>query len=518
MKEKSKNELLKFTGLMGAGGIVAKIFSIPHSIIFAKFLMPSGYGVLQIFKTIVSYFGYVQLGILQAMTRNIPKAYSEGNISEVKKIKDLSFTWSLTTTIIGLIVLWIVYYFNQNLSSIISFKNFILLTILIILSKINSFIKPLLKSEGEFITIGKTTLYSSTFSPIVGIFLVYFFSLSGAIFALILDHLFLFITSIILYNKYRPKIYFKISLFVKQISKGFLIFLYRFTETSFSGLIYVMIGVFYNSTKLGVFAFGLTSLLSVYRYSASIRMFYYRKIMLTENSENKDSAFYVKLFKIPHTFNLFFNTALLGLFALVYFTIINTFLPKYLESVPVIYLSIFGLTIYNARTFCAQFLDATNNLLLLTKYVFAGVFVGVSLTYFFLINDYSVYYIAISTSTAFTIMSTLIISTAFYHVNKSISKTIQVISGIYFIAITNSFIIYLFSENNLIHFNDEISILNIIKVISDLTLKTGILWMLNYFIFSVLFQSINFRREINKIVTQLLKKIKKGSKTNNNND
>ena len=508
MKGKTNNELIKFTGLMGLGGMVAKLFSIPHSIIFAKFLMPSGYGLLQIFKTIVSYFGYIQLGILQAMTRNIPKAYAEGDVSKVKKIKDLSFTWSLATTVVGLIVLWIVYYNIPELYNVLSFDNIILLTILIILSKINSFIKPLLKSEGEFIIIGKTTLYSSTFSPIVGMILVYFYNLNGAIIAIILDNLFLFFTSIYLYNKYIPKFYFQLELFIKQISKGILIFLYRFTETSFSGFVYVLIGVYYNSTKLGVFAFGLTSLLSVYKYSASIRMYYYRKIMLTEGSENKDNSFYKKVFKTPHTFNLFFNTVLLGFFALVYFTIITSFLSKYTESIPVMYLSIFGLTIYNARTFCAQFLDATNNLILLTKYIFLGVLVGLSMTYYFLLNDYSIYFIAISTGVGFTIMSTFIISTAFYQVNKSKIKTIFMLLSIYFIAALNTYVVYLFSKNNLIGFNDEVSVLNIIKIIIDLSFKVLVFVLLNYIVFGILFQKNQFRTEINKVIFLILNKIK----------
>mgnify|MGYP000088385629 CR=1 FL=1 len=508
MKNKGKSDLLKFTGLMGLGGILAKIFSIPHSIIFAKFLMPTGFGILQIFKTVVSYFGYVQLGILQAMTRNIPKAYAAGDITKVKKIKDLSFTWSFITLTLGIIVLWIFYYYNETLHNAISFNNIILLTVLVILSKTNSFLKPLLKSEGEFIVIGKTTLYNSTYSPLVGIFLVYFFGLNGALFALILENLFLFVNTIFLYNKYKPKLFFQFKLFVEQISKGFLIFLYRFTETSFSGIIYILIGIYYSSATLGVFSLGLASLLSVYRYSASIRMYYYREIMLTSNSEQKNNTFYIKLFKLPHIFNLFFNTILLCLFALVYFAIINSFLPKYTESIPVIYISVFGLTVYNARTFCAQFLDATNNLVKLTIYIFIGVSTGVLLTYYFLINNFSITYIALATGAAFTIMSSLIIVKAFFEVTNSIVRVLQTIISIYLISAFNTTFIYFCSLYNLFEIGIEISFLNIIKIISDLTIKVAIIFLLNYFIFSILFYKASFRLEINKIILYLLKKIK----------
>ena len=53
MVRKKKQNLIKFTGQLGFSGIFSKILSLPHSIIYAKFLMPSGFGVLQIFKVII---------------------------------------------------------------------------------------------------------------------------------------------------------------------------------------------------------------------------------------------------------------------------------------------------------------------------------------------------------------------------------------------------------------------------------------------------------------------------------
>ena len=70
MIKNKEQSLFKFTGQLGFAGIFSKLISLPHSIVYAKFLMPSGYGILQLINVIISYFGYIQMGILQAVTRN----------------------------------------------------------------------------------------------------------------------------------------------------------------------------------------------------------------------------------------------------------------------------------------------------------------------------------------------------------------------------------------------------------------------------------------------------------------
>ena len=508
MKNSKKNELFHFTSLMGISGVFSKLLSIPHSIIFAKFLMPSGYGVLQLIKVMISYFAYTQMGILQAMSRNVPRAYANNEIDKAKRIKDLSFTWLFGITIITLIILWIVFLFNDKLQGQLTSMEMILLTITLIFSRINAFIKPLLKAEGKFIIIGKALLYKSILAPIVGMGLVYYMNLPGAIIALAFDQFLQTMASLYFYRDYSPSFYFNRSLFVAQISKGFLIYLNRFSETIISSLTILLIGIYYSSSDVGVFSFGIVSLIAVQKYSVPIRIYIYRDIMKMKGSEDKNNVYYQKLFKLPHLFNLLLNTVLLVLFATVYFTIINLFLPKYIESIPVIYVSVFGLIIYNARVFFGQFLDATDQLVRRTIFIFIGAGIGVLMSFLFLINKMPLFYIAISCGTGFCIISILMIAFVYYQVSKSLYKTVSMLFNIIIIAIINTIFIYLYSEISLLPIQKEMNFANVLLSLLDLFFKIIIILALNYILFSILFQKMNFRNEMNKIGIFLLKKAK----------
>lgn len=507
MKDSKKKELIQFTGLMGISGLISKFISIPRSIVFAKFLMPSGYGILQIIKVIVSYFGYIQLGVLQAMNRNVPKEIAKGNLTKVKEIKDLSFTWLSTISFLALVILWITYIIDLSFIEQLSLLNMVLLTVVIIFSQANSFFKPLLKSEGKFIIIGKILLIKSSITPFVGMFLVYLFNLSGAIIALAIDQIFMFLASLYFFKEYTPNFYFNINLFITQASKGALIFLNRFSENLISSLTILMIAYYYGTIDVGIFSFGILSLINASRYTVPIRMYFYREIMLMHESENKDNEFYKKLFKLPHLFNLILNTILLGLFSIIYFKIINLFLPKYLGSIPVIYISLFSLIIYNARVFFGQFLDATNQLFIRTIFIFIGSGLGIILSYIFLINKFPIYFLSISCGIGFIIISLQMMFFVYKQVSKSYVSTIKMVSKTLFIASINTYIIYFISDINIFKINYfEVDLINIIKSIIELMLNGSFIIIFNYLIFGVIYYREHLFHEMNKLIITFLNK------------
>ena len=88
----------------------------------------------------------------------------------IQKIKNITYTWMLTVSLFGILLLWILYFFTNVFVDTISLDILIILTFTILIQRMNSFIKPLLKAEKEFIIIGKSNLINSLFSPILGLF------------------------------------------------------------------------------------------------------------------------------------------------------------------------------------------------------------------------------------------------------------------------------------------------------------------------------------------------------------
>lgn len=490
MIKNKEQSLFKFTGQLGFAGIFSKLISLPHSIVYAKFLMPSGYGILQLINVIISYFGYIQMGILQAVTRNVPRAYSKNNFKKAKEIKDLAFTWLSSLTLLGLIFLWIFYLTNKEFKSTFETFYIVMLSFIIITHQLNNFMKPILKADGEFDTIGKIAIFNSLTSSIIGIAMVLLFNLKGAIIAIFINNFFLFVVTIFYYQKYLPKIFFRFNLLYEQMSKGLLIYIYRRSEEIIKTLSLIIIGYYYGVETVGIFSFGFISLNSVYKYSSSIRIYFYREIMIQNELENK---YFLKLFSLPHIFNLFFNTILLVVFSIIYLCIIYLFLPKYIDSIPVIYFSLFGLIVFNSRSFCNQYFDATNQLKKLIIYILFGLVLGLCLCIYFSYFKFKIYFIAISCSFCYSIMSILSIYNAFLSVTNSSGTSFLMILKIIFISLMNS--LYIYQLNLLI---EQYHSNNYLYIILMLVLSLPIIFVINYLIFSFFFRNEKFMTIFNK--------------------
>ncbi len=492
---------------MTLSGIINRIMSVPHSIVYAKFLMPSGYGIFQIIKIIINYFSYLQLGVLQGMNRNIPRAYANNAYSKASEIKNLTFTWLFYNTIFGLLVLLLAYFLIDDLNSNLNFVFLLFLVLVIVAGRINAFLKPLLKAEGEFIILAKSSLYRGLITPFIGIFLVYKLSILGAVIALLIDQLFLFLITIYFYRGYKPSFFFKMKLFVDQISVGFLIFLNRFSENIISSFTILLIGFYYDSESVGIFSFGFISLMGVQKYTNPIRIYIYREIMKMKGSENKNNNYYKKLFQTPNILNLFLNVVLLMIFSIVYFILIKLFLNKYLETIPVIYITVFALIFYNARIFYGQFLDATNQLLLRSFLIFIGTLIGLVLTLYFLVMSYDIAYIALSTGLGLILVSLLMIFYASIHVFKNYIYFAKIFISVLLISFLNFIILYFFSFYNFLIITQNIEFINILYVLLDLAIKISVVLILNYILFSILFIKLRFNNSLNNIIMYVYKNL-----------
>ncbi len=505
MNNSKKKELVQFTALIGIGGIISKLLSIPHSIIYAKYLLPSGFGLLQLIKVIVSYVGYAGLGIAQGMNRNVPREYTAKNFNKAKRIKDLTFTWFFFITFVAVLCLWTIYFFSDMLKSKLGTLDLILLSIIIILGRANAFVKPLLKADGYFVAIGKTSLINNMIAPIIGIVLVLLINLTGAIIALAFNQLLTFLLFLYFYRDYKPKVYVSWDLFKEQMSSGSLIFLGMFSISLIINLNLILIGYYYSLSEVGVFSFGLISLVYVRRYSTPIGTYFYREIMMLKDSANMNNDYFKRLLKLPFAYNFFFDAILLSLFSVMFFTIINLFLKEYSNSIPIIYNSIFGLIIYNSSAFLFHYLDATNQLLLRTVMIIIGTVLSLALTTFFLIFKYPLYFLTYSINVGFVFITLVAYLISLRQIFKTFTICLIMVSKVTMIAIFNTLLVFYFSGNNFILYEqDSISIHNILNAFGDVMLKTLTLLLSNYFLFSISFIKEKFMKGFNKNIAKIV--------------
>jgi O-antigen/teichoic acid export membrane protein len=506
MDKSKKRELAKFTYLSGLSGVISKILALPHSIVYAQLLMPSGFGLLQIIKVIVKYSAYSSFGILEGMNRNVPKENANGKFHKSEQIINLAYTCVTIATIISVLILIYIYFWTSLLKYNISIIDLIILIFIIILSRFNSFIKKLLKAEGKFIVLGKTNVLSSAITPVIGIIFVVFFNITGALLALLFNQVFVFVLYIRYYFNFLPKYYFSIKLILEQLSSGLLILISKIASSSIGGGSLFLLGYYNNMIDVGIYSFGLLSLTYVQKYSSPISTYFYRETMITKGSESIDHSFYKSVLRLPHTYNLLFITLLLGVFSISYFLIINLFLEKYVNSIPIIAISMFGIILFNSRTFLNHFMNATGQLPLRAKIVVISSFLSLLSTLFILKMGFPIYYVALSSSLGYSIIGMWTSYKGLLQVNRSRSMTILSLLKVVIVASINVLIVYKYSIFFFINYECYIfEIANLALALSDLLLKSISLIIVNYFIFVILYKNIDFYNSLNQLITKILR-------------
>ena len=110
----AKKETIKAGGLSLLANIIGKSISMPVGIVVASILGPGDYGTLAIINLVLQYLGYLNLGFLTNLSREIPIAYGKNDKKEVEIIYSTVLTNFTITNLIGISILGGAYIFDYG--------------------------------------------------------------------------------------------------------------------------------------------------------------------------------------------------------------------------------------------------------------------------------------------------------------------------------------------------------------------------------------------------------------------
>ncbi len=84
--------------LVGSGTIAGQMLGVATSLLLRMLLSPAQMGLWQAFKLVLSYAGFVNLGVTKAATRELTIARGRGLPLEAQRSRNLAFTFSVATT------------------------------------------------------------------------------------------------------------------------------------------------------------------------------------------------------------------------------------------------------------------------------------------------------------------------------------------------------------------------------------------------------------------------------------
>jgi hypothetical protein len=345
------------------GNLFGKFISIPVGIYVIGRVGPDGYGKFGIITILIQYLGLLNLGILSNMSREIPMAYGRQDLDEVKKIYSTIYTNYSLTTLLSLIVTWLIYFSGLFYPNQISVIYFITISLILLSSNTESFLYSMIKAEGDFLAFGQYELATKVSVPFLNLFFVYFFAELGLLYSIIGTSLIAFI---ILIGKVRTVDLFFCFDYVrtkKLLSTSILMYINKIIDLLFISITSLLAARYLNLSDVGVLTFALSVVAVSKLPFANIYIINFeREIGLHGGRKGLNfinfRPFYGSKFLTAY---LFLLIALGGL-VIFYSVVIKNYLNEYQDSLPVLYLLFFGLAFYNGRYLMTSFINVTKQM------------------------------------------------------------------------------------------------------------------------------------------------------------
>ena len=416
-----KQETVKSSLLSAAGGLLGKILAIPVNLIVASVLGTTGYGVLAIINVIIQYLGYLNLGMLTNITREVPLAYGQGNTEEVRTIYGTISANFAVATCFGLMILWASFFLGFNFGGEILTVHLLIVTAVVVVANTHSFFYNLVKGEGQFITYGQYELVSRVLTPFGTLVLVWYLGLNGMLLSLMWTHIIglAFLLWQLEYPSFRPA--FNWAKTKELMGTGLLMYINKIIDGVFISIAIILAGRFLTTEDVGVlgFALGFASIKKL-PFARVFSVTVNRK-MAIEGGEHglEDKSRFARYFGTPYIIYLFILSLLLGAMVLFYSVAVDLFLPDFKKAVPILQLLFFSLVFYNARFFAYSYINITRQMNARTLILAVGVTINAVAGYIAIKLGYGVMGIACSVALSMLVISVHTIFFVFGQVYKS---------------------------------------------------------------------------------------------------
>ena len=407
-------------------------------------------GLFAIYKLIISYASYSQLGQLQSLSRQIPIAYGVDDLKRVKKIKNILFSSYLITIFITISVVALLLQFDFILQGFFNKWNLIIILIIILVSQATTFLRSYIKAEGKFYILADFEIIVQIVRPIVGIVLIISFGLNGAIFnILILSCVTLFYYS----SKLKDiSLKFDFNLFetIKLVKPGFLLFINKIAGSLFWNIDIMIIGLLMTKSDIGYYSISLGLFISLGVFSRAIGMHMRRKILMKSELNmpiQKKYGFIIS----NNSLYLLYITMIFGSFSLIYISMIDTILTEYQPAKILIVILSFGYTIFVSKSWFSNYMDASNQLVKRLMIVLLGLVINAVLDYALISNGYGLMGVAFACVLGFITIAYLISFISLAQIKNNRWAALFYLIRHFTVTVILSLIIFYFSVNNLLN-------------------------------------------------------------------
>lgn len=264
-----KERIITASGKMWSSTLISQIFAFFRGLIIPDLLHPQQYGILGGLNLFTRYAGYLDVGFLPAMERDVPMLTGSGDEEAVQRVKSTAFLVNLFTTFIYslfLVVLAVLLKPTLSLQALWGFTAFI---VLVIFGRLSDYYRFLFRGRGRFGAVSAMVVINSAATLLVIVPLVYFWRLYGFYAGAICVSIFVWVIFFII-RKERTILYFDRGEFWRMLKIGLPMFLMGIGGTVLMTLDRFFIIYYLTTTELGYYTISVTISMFVFLLPVNI--------------------------------------------------------------------------------------------------------------------------------------------------------------------------------------------------------------------------------------------------------
>lgn len=450
-----KEKIVKDTLFYSFSTFLAKIFGFIRSIIVARFLGPSLYGMWSALSIVLEYSRYSSLGVLNAMNREVPFYRGKKNNAKIEQIRNTGFTMAcIPSFVIGFVLILVSIFVKGHVGAewVAALR---VIAILVFTKQLYDFFTLFFRSNNEFMFLGKLQLFFAAVDLVLIAVLVIRFGFYGFLWAIVLSYIWLisYIFSHVRRN-FNFKLYFNRKLLSHLVKVGIFMTVIIVTVNLRTTVDRLMIVKFLGVTELGYFGISYVLIQFVFLIPSALSQIMYPRLVEKYGSSNKDTAVLRRYIEKSTLVLAYLMPVLIGEVFLFLPFGVGAFLPEYIPGVAAAQITILGLFFFSAETIAGNFLVTTNRLKWYFICAIIAVIFNFVLDYTFLKAGFGIKGVALGgvMITSF-IYTSFVLGSVMFHYLKSGFKTLLYLVKIYAPFVYTLGILILLNNSNLHLFN-----------------------------------------------------------------
>ncbi len=394
---KQKHIIIKDTLLYSGANYIVIIIGFVVSIFSKRVLGVSGAGCWALLSVVLLYGMYINMGINNALYREMPQCIGAKEVAKAGKIQNVTFSYLIVISLVGSVVIWVLsfYLFTDPVLK----TGVKIVAVLVFVTQMYNLVLTILRARKQISILSKVVVFNSLFVAVFALPGAYLFDVNGFAAGMVVS------TALSFYFAKRwGNIRFSLEFDLVQIwhllKIGLAMFLSGILYRTFMNIDKIMIGKMLGLEQLGLYTIGIMAVSQI----GSLPRFF--SIVIFPHIQEKygvtKDVMEIKSMILKPTYLISrLGPVLLGIIIFLVQLVVLSVLPQFKDGLDVMKILVFGYFFIVVNEMSSTLLFTINKQKLLIPLYGIMVAVSIGMNYLFITFGWGITGVALGTSISY---------------------------------------------------------------------------------------------------------------------